>query len=306
MSQHKFRGTGVALITPFKDNQVDYPTLQRLIEFVIESGVDYIVSLGSTGEAVTLNTQECKEVLNFTKKQVNQRVPLVAGMFGHNNTQALIQRFHDFDLDGFDAVLSASPYYSKPTQEGIYQHYMAIAEVSPVPIIIYNVPSRTGSNVSAQTLVRLAKDSKKFVAVKEASGDITLGSKIIKDRPEGFLVLSGDDPTALALMACGGDGVISVIANAYPKEWSDMTRFALKGKITAAQKLNNRLFDLHHWLYCEGNPAGIKAACFLKGFGTPDVRIPLTTLSEENTSSLHHAMRQIPATSAEKKILETI
>jgi 4-hydroxy-tetrahydrodipicolinate synthase len=275
----KFKGTGVAIVTPFqKGGAIDWSALERMIHHVTqENGVDYIISLGTTGEAITLSTTECKEVFNFTKKTVNGKVPLVAGLFGSNNTATGIERFKNYatELDGFDAVLSSSPAYNKPSQEGIFQHYMAIAEESPLPIIIYNVPSRTGSNVSAQTTIRLAHASDKFIATKEASGNLVQCMEIIKHRPNDFLVLSGDDPLTLPLIGAGGDGVISVIANAFPVEFSQMVRAALQGNYKEAQRLNNLTIEVHPWLYIENNPCGIKAALHQLGLIANEVRLPL-------------------------------
>lgn len=295
MKQHKFSGTGVALVTPFhQDYSIDYPTLGHLIDHVIEGGVDYIVSLGTTGEAVTLSPQECREVFDYTIERVNGRCPLVAGLFGSNYTYKLVEAVKSYNFEGFDAIMSSSPAYNKPPQEGIFRHYMALAEASPLPIIIYNVPGRTGSNVEPDTILRLAHASEKFVAVKEASGDLTQGMKIIKDRPDHLAVLSGDDPTALSLMANGGDGVISVIANLYPEHFSSMTQAALSGDFKTAAKLNLDLLDLHPYLYVEGNPVGVKAAMEIKGLCSGQVRTPLVPLSEQYRKQLRVEMAKVP------------
>lgn len=289
-----YRGCGVALITPFTlEKKIDFPALERMIEYVIQAGVDYIVSLGTTGESATLSAKEQRAVLDCTIRTVAKRIPIVAGIFGGNDTYQLCQKIKNFNFKDIDAILSSSPSYNKPTQKGIFQHYMQVAEVSPVPIIIYNVPGRTASNIEADTIVRLAKANPKFVAVKEASGDMMQACQIIKHAPKDFLVLSGDDPTALALMACGGDGVISVIANAYAKEWKKMTHAILNENLVLAQELNESLLDLHQWLYIEGNPAGIKAACAIKQLCKEEVRLPLTALSEENTKHLKNEMLNV-------------
>ena len=247
----QFRGTGVAVVTPFLENgKVDFDALEKIIEFQIVGGVDYLVSLGTTGEAITLSSDECLSVLNFTKKIVRERLPIVAGLFGKNDTSALVERIKSFNFEGFAGILSSSPAYNKPTQEGIFQHYMEVAKVSPVPIIIYNVPSRTASNVNTETVVRLANASEKFAAVKDASGDLVQGMKTIKNKPAHFSVLSGDDPTCLPLIACGGDGVISVIANAFPREFSTMVNAGLEGDLKTANYINEALLDVHQWLYC--------------------------------------------------------
>ena len=290
--QSQFSGTGVALVTPFKaDGAIDWAALERIIEHVLQDrGVDYIVSLGTTGEAITLSTAECKQVFAFTIKKVNRRVPLVAGLFGSNNTATILDRYQVYDLEGFGAVLSSSPAYNKPSQEGIFQHYMKVAEASPLPIIIYNVPGRTGSNISAKTTVRLANASEKFIAVKEASGNIVQGMDIIKYKPEHFLVLSGDDPITLPLIAAGGAGVISVIANAYPKTFSTMVRTAMSGDFATARNLNNTLLDIHNWLYVENNPCGIKAALDIMGLCENNVRLPLVPQIGTNYDGLRAAM----------------
>ncbi len=294
MVNQKFRGTGVALVTPFRNGSIDWQSLERVIEHVIKGGCDYLVSLGSTGESVTLTTEECREVVDFTIRINDGRLPVVVGMFGLNDTDRLVEKFKNFNFTGVDAVLSSSPSYNKPTQEGIYQHYMKIAAASPVPIIIYNVPSRTGSNVLPETVIRLAKADSKFIAVKEATGNIPQTTKIIKDRPDNFLVLSGDDPTALAAIACGADGVISVIGNAFPVCFYTMIQKALEGNFEKAQQLNLQLFDLHHWLYVEGNPAGVKAALELQGIcSTREVRLPLVPFSNKALAGLTKEIERV-------------
>ncbi|MCO6492804.1 MAG: 4-hydroxy-tetrahydrodipicolinate synthase [Phaeodactylibacter sp.] len=281
MRQPPFSGAGVALVTPFKeDKAIDYPTLEKLIEFVIEGGVDFIVSLGTTGEAITLSSQECRDVLDFTIKIVNGRLPVVAGLFGSNYTEKLVNSLKAYNFDGIDAIMSSSPAYSKPSQEGIYQHYMAVADASPVPIIIYNVPGRTSSNVSAATTLRLAHASDQFIAVKEASGDLAQAMKILKDKPARFQVWSGDDPLTLPLIACGATGVISVIANAFPEQFSGLVHAAMDGDFGEARRLNNLLLDIHPWLYADGNPSGIKAAMEILGLCRQELRIPLTPVTE--------------------------
>jgi 4-hydroxy-tetrahydrodipicolinate synthase len=289
----KFKGTGVALVTPFRQKSIDYSALENIIEHVIEGGVDYLVSLGTTGEAITLSSKECREVFDFTIKVVNGRKPIVAGMFGGNFTDALVEKIKNYNFEGFDAIMSSSPAYSKPTQEGIYQHYMLMAEVSPVPIILYNVPSRTGSNVKAETTVRLAHANEKFVAVKEASGDLGQVMKVLKDKPKDFLVLSGDDPITIPMMSCGASGAISVIANMYPQQFSSMVNAALDGDFTRAARLNAELLDVHPWLYIEGNPVGVKAGMEILGLCSREVRIPLTALSEGNYRSLKAEMEKV-------------
>ena len=293
MKQQQFRGTGVALVTPFKNGEIDFSSLGKIIEHTIRGGVDYLVSLGTTGEAVTLSADECKKVFEFTIKVNAGRVPLVAGLFGGNDTAALVEKIKKFDFTGFDGILSSSPAYNKPTQEGIYQHYMKIAEVCPVPIIIYNVPGRTASNILPETVLRLAKASDKFAAVKEASGDVVQGMKIIKEKPDHFSVLSGDDPTAFSLITAGGQGVISVIANALPEQFSEMVNAALDGNIETARELNLQMHDIHPWLYVDGNPAGIKAATEILKLGSRDVRLPLVPIQERNFLGLKKELEKV-------------
>ncbi|MCI5083876.1 MAG: 4-hydroxy-tetrahydrodipicolinate synthase [Saprospiraceae bacterium] len=291
MKQPNLSGTGVAIVTPFKNGEVDYPALKNIINHVINGGVEFIVSLGTTGEAVNLSADECRKVLDFTIQTVDQRRPIVAGLFGSNYTQKLIDGVQNYNFDGIDAIMSSSPAYIKPSQEGIYQHYMRLAEVAPRPVVIYNVPGRTSSNVEPETVIRLANDAPEvFMAVKEAAGDIVQAMQLIKYRPEGFLVLSGDDPITMPMVAAGADGLISVIANAYPNACSDMVRAALEGDLATARQLNEALLDIHPWLYIEGNPAGIKAALETKGLCSKEVRISLTALSTENHQELNKAM----------------
>ena len=283
--KNKFRGTGVALVTPFVGGTVDFEGLSRVIEHCIEGGVEYLVSLGTTGESATLTPQESLEVLEFTTKTIAERVPLVAG-FGGNNTQAIIDKIKAFHFEGVDAILSVSPYYNKPTQEGIYRHYMALAEVAPRPIIIYNVPSRTGSNITAETTLRLAHASDKFIAVKEASGNLVQCMNIVSAKPDNFLVLSGDDAITLPMLSFGIDGVISVIANACPRPFSDMVRHGLNGDFKAASKLHFDLLEMMDLIFVEGNPAGVKAALELEGICSKEVRLPLVELSEKTYAQM--------------------
>ena len=292
MKRHQFRGLGVALVTPFRNGKIDFDALEKIIEYQIENGTDFLVSLGSTGEAIGLSTLECKAVLRFTVKVNAGRLPIVAGLFGHNNTAQLVNRIKSYEFEGIDAIMSSSPAYNKPNQEGIYQHYRAIAKASPRPIIIYNVPGRTASNVLPTTILRLARSSEKFIAVKEATGDLVQGCELLKHRPDDFLVLSGDDPTALTFLACGADGVISVIGNALPREFSELTHAALNGDFARARQLHLQLFHLYHWLYVDGNPAGVKAALEILHLCQRDVRLPLTPQSPENILGLRQAMEQ--------------
>ena len=283
---NKFYGTGVAMVTPFQtDGQVDYNALRDLINYLIDGGVEYLVSLGTTGESVTLSKDEKKQVWAFTAEVNNGRVPLVAGI-GGNNTLEIVGEVKNFDTTGYDAILSASPNYNKPTQEGIYQHYKAIAEASPLPIILYNVPSRTGSNVSAETTVRLAQDFKNIIGMKEASGNFDQLNQIMRDKPEDFLLISGDDPISLPMIALGGAGVISVVGNALPRQFSDMIRLCLKGDFKSAQKGHSALIDFTRMMFVEGSPAGVKTALKSLGVCGDTVRLPLVQVSSTLTDKI--------------------
>ncbi len=299
VQQSQFTGTGVAMITPFKNNEVDYPTIERIIEHLIDGGINYLVALGSTGETATLNEEESRKTLDTVISVVNKRIPIVAGNFGGNNTLELCKKIKSYNFKGIDAILSSSPAYVKPSQEGIYHHYMAMAKASEVPIIMYNVPGRTKSNMEWTTTIRLAEASKKFIGIKEATGDLIQATRIIKNRPDNFFVTSGDDEVALPMVACGGEGVISVIGNAFPKEFSGMINAALKNDYPEARRLNLQTYDLHKWLYIEGNPVGIKSAIKILGFGTNDVRLPLHNMSETNYTQLEKALRKVMQTIAE-------
>ncbi len=286
-------GTGVALITPFnKDKSVDYDSLEKVIEHCIQGGVESLISMGTTGEAVTLSAQEQKKIIHFTVEKTKGRTQVIAGI-GGNNSAEVIREITELDTSGITAILSSSPSYNKPSQEGIYQHYMALAEHTPLPIIIYNVPGRTASNILAETTLRLATQSTIFAGVKEASGDLVQATKIIKDKPKHFQVLSGDDPLALPLIGIGGDGVISVIANVFPKAFSNMIREARKGNYATAQKINLILSDLHKWLYIDGNPAGIKAAASIIGLCDNELRLPLVPMAHPNFIKLEMELKQI-------------
>jgi len=278
---NKFHGTGVALVTPFNaDGSVDFEGLKNLINYQIEGKVEYLVSLGTTGEASTLNKDEKKKIWEFTAEINNGRLPLIAGI-GGNDTRAIAQNIKDFEVNGYDAILSASPYYNKPTQEGIYQHYKALSESSTLPIFLYNVPGRTGSNISAETTCRLATDLKNIVAIKEASGNFDQFNQIMRDKPADFMLISGDDPVAMPMISIGAVGVISVIGNALPKQLSDMIRLCLAGEFAKALPLHLSLIEFTRLMFVEGNPAGAKAA--LKHFGIceDNLRLPLVQVSSK-------------------------
>lgn len=286
----KFHGTGVALITPFKNSEVDFSGLGKIIEHVIGGGVDYLVLLGSTGETATLNDEESRSIIDYALEKINGRKPVVIGNFGGNNTKELVKQIKSYDFSGIDAILSSSPAYVKPSQEGIFQHYMALESESPVPIILYNVPGRTRSNIEWFTTIRLAEASSTFIGIKEASGDLIQTTRIIKNRRDDFFVTSGDDEVALPMIAAGGEGVISVIANALPLEFSSMIRAALNNNYIEARMWNFKTYDLHKWLYIEGNPVGIKSAMEILGFCSNEVRLPLSRMSSENYESLKNVL----------------
>ena len=282
------RGTGVALVTPFKgDGSVDFDSLGNLINFVIEDGVQYVVTMGTTGETPTLSREEKREIIEFTFSAVNTRVPVVVGV-GGNNTRLLVSDLEYFPLEKATAILSASPYYNKPSQEGIFQHYKALAEATPKPIILYNVPGRTGSNIAAATTVRLASEIDNIAGIKEASGNMQQCMQILRDRPQEFMVVSGDDDLAMAQIACGMDGVISVAANCFPKDFSDMIQAALEGDFHRARVLNNVLLKGYGLLFAENNPAGVKAFLSELGIIENNLRLPLVPLS----ASIHEQVRE--------------
>ncbi|MXV13838.1 4-hydroxy-tetrahydrodipicolinate synthase [Hufsiella ginkgonis] len=275
----QFYGTGIAMVTPFHaDRTIDFPALKKLVDFLIDGKVEYLVSLGTTGESATLSKDEKKEVWRFTAEAVAGRVPLVAGI-GSNNTTELVDSLSHFDTAGFDAVLSVSPFYNKPIQEGIYQHYKLVAEASPLPVILYNVPSRTGSNMTAETTLRLANDFKNVIAVKEASGNFDQFNAILRDKPEDFLFISGDDPVTFPLMSMGAAGVISVIGNALPGMLSEMVRLCLDMKFKEAAPLHFDLLEITRLLFAEGSPGGVKSALKTLGICGDTLRLPLVNVS---------------------------
>lgn len=290
----QFKGTGVALVTPFlKNGSIDFKGLENLIEHTINGKVEYLVTMGTTGESATLSRKERHKVMDFTIEKVNGRVPIVAG-FGGNNTAALIEEMDAYHFNGIDAILSASPYYNKPTQEGIYQHYLAVAEKAPKPVILYNVPGRTASNISAETTLRLARKSKNIIGIKEASGDLVQCMNIVKGlQRKDFLVISGEDPLTLPMLSFGMDGVISVVANAFPAEFSEMVRFGLNGDFKKASDLHYKLLGIIDLLFKEGNPAGVKTALYIRNVCDMYVRLPLVKASDTLTMELKKAINDI-------------
>lgn len=277
----KFLGTGVALVTPFNaDLSVDHDALANIVNFNIENGVEYLVIFGTTAESVTITKQEKKAVIETIAKANKGRVPMVLGI-GGNNTALVIEEIKSTDLSNIDAILSVSPYYSKPTQEGIYQHFKAIAEASPIDLILYNVPGRTSRNIEPQTTLRLANDFNNIIGVKEAGNNVAQYLQLIKNKPTDFLIISGDDDLALGIVLAGGAGVISVIGQAFPKEFSEMIRLGLKGDAKAAYKLHFRLMDVIGYIFEENNPAGIKGVFEALGFCRDSVRLPLVPASNQ-------------------------
>jgi len=278
--QNILRGTGVALVTPFDANgNIDFDALGKVIEFIIDGGVEYVVSLGTTGETPTLDKQEKKDIVNYTFDKVANRVPVVVGI-GGNNTRELVKDLETFPIDKAAAVLSASPYYSKPSQEGIYQHYKTLAVASPKPIILYNVPGRTGRNMEATTTLRLAHEVENIGGIKEAGNNMVQIMQVLANRPKDFLVVSGDDDLVMPQLACGIDGVISVVANCFPKNFSNMVRAGLQYDFATAQQLNNPLLEVYNLLFAENNPAGVKAFLAQLGLIENNLRLPLVPLSE--------------------------
>jgi len=274
------KGTGVAIVTPFnEDESVDFTALGNLIDYIIGNGVEYIVSLGTTGETPTLTKQEKLDIVNFTLDKINSRVPVVVGI-GGNNTKAVIETIESFPLEKTAAVLSAAPYYNKPSQEGIFQHYKAIANASSKPIILYNVPGRTGRNMEPATTLRLANEVENIGGIKEAGNSIPQCMQLLRDRPKDFLIVSGDDDLVLPELAAGIDGVISVAANCFPKAFSDMVRAGLSGDFVVARKLNDPLIEAYNLLFAENNPAGVKAFLHEMGLIKNVVRLPLVSLSD--------------------------
>lgn len=285
MSKVNLTGLGVALVTPFKsDESVDYDALEKILDFQITNGVDYIVALGTTAETPTLTDEEQREIVRFIVDKVAKRVPVVVGV-GGNCTASLVQKVKNMDFAGVSAILSVTPYYNKPTQEGLYRHYCKLSEVSPLPIILYNVPGRTGVNMTADTTLRIARDCSNVVATKEASGDLSQIKAIIDGAPEGFQVISGDDAITTDLILSGGIGVISVFGNAFPREMKWLVQSALEGKSTTARDKMEEDFDkLFHLMFVEGNPAGVKALLKMRGMLENVVRLPLVVVSDETNN----------------------
>lgn len=290
---NKLRGTGIALITPFhQDGSIDFPALEKLVDYSTQGGVEYLVCLGTTAETPTLTKEEKKQIVSTIKSANAGKLPLVLGI-GGNNTEEVKSEFNEADLSDFTAVLSASPAYNKPNQEGIYQHYKALAENTDAEIILYNVPGRTGSNVNPETTLRLANDFKNIIAIKEASPNFLQSTDIIKDKPEGFEVISGDDEFGLPMTLAGGKGVISVIAQGLPEQYTEMIRLGLDKKVDEAYKLHYKLMEITRAIYIEGNPAGIKSLLAHKGICQPYTRLPLVHASESLDSKIKNLLEKL-------------
>lgn len=288
-----FIGTGVALVTPFKkDFSVDAEALKRIVNYVIDGGVEYLVVLGTTAESATLTADEKELVIRTVKEANNGRLPLVLGV-GGNNTMKVVEELKTRDFSGFSAVLSVSPYYNKPTQEGIYQHFKMVAEASPLPVILYNVPGRTASNMLPSTVLRLANDFKNVIAIKEAAGDIVQAMKLLQDKPKDFLVISGDDMITLPMVLAGGAGVISVIGEGFPKEFSEMVRLGLQRKVDEAYKLHYLLADSIDMIFEQGNPGGIKEVFKSLGLSENTVRLPLVNVNEDLANRLDAFVKKV-------------
>jgi 4-hydroxy-tetrahydrodipicolinate synthase len=282
----KFVGTGVALVTPFtSDKNVDFEALKKLVGFNIENGIDYLVINGTTGESATINSNEKKDIINVIAKVNQKRVPLVLGI-GGNDTASVINELQTADLSQIDAILSVAPYYSKPTQEGFYQHFKAISLASPKPIILYNVPGRTAKNMEPSTIIRLANDFENIIAVKEAAGNIPQYLELIRNKPNKFLIISGDDDLALTTVLAGGSGVISVIGQAYPKEFSSLINFGLQGKNKEAYAIQFKLIDIINLIFTENNPTGIKTVLQELNITSDEVRLPLVKSTPENQKEI--------------------
>lgn len=289
----KFTGLGIALITPFnEDESVDYERLGRLVEYQLQNNADYLVVLGTTGETPTLSEEEKTEIVDFVVSKVKGRVPIVLGV-GGNNTAAIVKRLQTESFVGIDAILSVVPYYNKPSQEGIYQHYSAIAKASKLPIILYNVPGRTGVNMQVETTIRLAREFDNIIAIKEACGNMDQINDIIKRKPKEFMVLSGDDGIAYPLITMGAQGVISVIGNAFPKEFGRMIRLSLQGEYESAREIHQKFTDLFDLLFVDGNPAGVKCMLSLMGYIDNRLRLPLVPTRMDTYEKIRDVLKSL-------------
>lgn len=294
MKSNIFRGTGVAVVTPFTaDYQVDHQSLDRHVHMLVENGIDYLVALGTTSEVATLSADEKKAVVNTIKKANAGRIPLVVGI-GGNNTMQVVQQIKEQDFNGIAGVLSVAPYYNKPNQRGFYEHFKAVAQASPVPVILYNVPSRTAANINADTIIKLATDFKNIVAVKEASGNLEQVSFLLRDKPHHFEVISGDDLLTLPMVALGAAGVISVTANVYARKFTQMTHLALNGKMQEAAELHLNFVEIIHAFFEDGNPAGVKVALSEMGVMQNVLRLPLVPANDNTHAHILKLMDKFP------------
>jgi len=289
----RFKGTGVAIVTPFKnDSSIDFAALGRVINHVITGGVNYIVAMGTTGESVTLTKDEKQAIIAYVIETIDNRVPLVVGI-GGNNTQEVINCIRQSDLKCVDAILSVAPYYNKPTQKGLFQHFKAIATCSPVPVILYNVPGRTGSNISSDTCLELAHECENIIGVKEASGDISQIMRIIKGKPENFALISGDDMMTIPIIALGGLGVISVLANAFPTQCNEIVSFSMKGNFKSAREMQFKMLEILDLLFIEGNPSGVKAMLNVMNICQNSLRLPLVPVNRTTYTRIQKAIEEV-------------
>ena len=293
MANINLKGMGVALITPFKeDESVDFEALGKLVDYQLQNGTDDLVVLGTTAETPTLSEEEKKQIVELVVSKVNRRIPIVLGV-GGNCTRAIVEKLKNDNFDGIDAILSVVPYYNKPSQEGIYQHYKAISEATSLPIVLYNVPGRTGVNMTAETTLRIARECKNVVAIKEASGNITQMDDIIKNKPENFDVISGDDGITFPLITLGAVGVISVIGNAFPREFSRMVRLGLAGDYDNARTIHHSFTELFNLLFVDGNPAGVKSMLNAMGYVENKLRLPLVPTRITTFEKIRDVLRQL-------------
>jgi 4-hydroxy-tetrahydrodipicolinate synthase len=289
----KFKGTGVAIVTPFKnDSSIDFAALGRIVNHTIDGGVNYIVVMGTTGESATLTKDEKKAVLSYVAEVTDNRVPLVTGI-GGNSTQEVVNCIRHANLTGVDGILSVAPYYNKPNQRGLFQHFKVIANCSPVPVLLYNVPGRTCSNISSETCLELANECENIIGIKEASGDIVQIMRIIKDKPDNFMVISGDDMMTLPIISCGGSGVISVLANAFPAATSELVSNALKSNFKAAREIQLRYLEMIELLFADGNPAGVKAMLGIMNLCQNYLRLPLVPVNRTIYTRIQKAIDEV-------------
>ena len=291
--REKFKGTGIAIVTPFNtDGSIDWDSFRRLINFWVDGKVEYLVVLGTTGESPTVHGKEKQEVFSFVNEVTAGRIPIIAGI-GGNDTHEVLEGFKTFDLKGYEAILSVSPSYNKPNQEGIFQHYKMLNPHTPLPVIMYNVPSRTGQNVTADTQIRIANECQNIFGTKEASGDFNQIMQIIKNKPTDFMVVSGDDLITLPMIACGADGVISVVSNAYPNEYSEMVRLCLAGRFNEAAPLHYKYIDIINSMFAEGSPSGVKTYLHEMGLCSNAVRLPVWPVSAKHLEKIKGLMKGI-------------